>query len=134
MVPAYHTLVETYVHTCCSTLSTADFYDSVSKDVQLFHQTNEESPIKAEGRAAVQELFEKYIFNNTSQIHILNYSIIPIESASMMLQLSVEENKQNEGVTHRYHFDETTLFHFKKDNGAYKICSIEMKVKRSLIN
>jgi cupin superfamily acireductone dioxygenase involved in methionine salvage len=134
-IQSCHALVERYINTCCSTLSTSDFHDIISENVKLLNQTNEEKPIEATGRDCVEELFNKYIFSNTTEIDLKDYTISQGADDSIVLQLCVEENKKSDEKIKRYLFEETTIFQFAKENdNVYKICFLHMKVKRTPIN
>lgn len=122
-------MVLMYIMACCCTLSTEDFQLILSPSVELKHQTNQEEPVNAKGDKTVISLFEKYIFNNTSQIDIRSINIHRMEDR-LVLNLVVKEDKREGDATNRYLFEETTTFTFAESDG--KVSSIDTVVKRSL--
>lgn len=127
----YHA-VTTYVSCCCFTLSKEQFEEILDTDVKLFHQTNKELPIFAQGKENVSELLKKYVFDNSSEVKLkeLNIKVCEDKEDGISLRLVVEETKTNNGIVKgHFLFDEHTHFQFN-DTNPPKIISIRMQVER----
>jgi hypothetical protein len=123
-------LAFSYIDICCFQFSKENFRNLLAKKVELFHVTNNKLTEIAQGRDKVVDLFNRFIFTNTTDLVLKEVSFVPIENR-VMLRLSVEENKHEEDQTQRYHFDETTVLHMKKKpDKTAKITKIEITVQR----
>ena len=128
----YYDAAYTYVDCCCFSLSKERFEAILQDDVQLFHQTNEDTSFIAHGKTTVVELFNTYVFENSSDIEVREVTLQGCEEG-VFLRLLVEETKTaNGGLSDRFLFEETTVFQFS-DTKPYKIISIQMRVKKSPI-
>jgi hypothetical protein len=123
--PIFYKLAYGYLDACCFSLAGDKFEELLAEDIILDHQTNDEPPFHAEGKALVASLFRKYIFENTSDIKVFRVSFEE-ENEGILLELEVEENKNNDGQINRYLFHETTRFEFRGN----KISRIETMVQR----
>lgn len=97
-----------YIHCTTESLNANEFEALLAGDVKLEHETNNEPPVRAEGRETVVILFQKYIFSNSSEIDVRKASIL-YKDGLLDIKLTVIEDKtEGEKVT-RYKFKEKTL-------------------------
>lgn len=117
-----------YIDCCCGSLSKERFEEILQDDVRLFHQTNREPAFSLQGRDLVTELFNQYIFENSSNIDLVSATVGNTENG-LEIKLWVREDKLNDGILKRFDFQECTLLQFS-DVEPGKITSIHTKVKR----
>ena len=116
-----------YVNCTTDSLYAKEFEELLSEDVKLEHETNNEAPVKAEGREEVVELFQKYIFSNSSHIEVKKANILYKDGLVEVKLTVVEDKTEGEKVT-RYKFKEKTLL--EVNDGV--ITNIFTTVKRRL--
>lgn len=96
-----------YIEATTVTLDREKFASLLSDNVSLYHQTNDEKPFEVEGKSVVVDLFQKYIFGNSSKfVSYTKSADARYEVVDVKLFLS--EDKEENGVKNRYDFEEST--------------------------
>lgn len=131
--------VNAYVDTCCFNPNKEKFSNLLDDEVTLYHITNGEKTYIAKGKKPVLEIYEKYLFNITTNIMVESLKIKKgnsVNTASM--KLIVQEDKKDykgiPGISGWKFIDITEFTFIKQEDNSLKISEIFTNATAQLVN